>query len=75
MQLSSKKDDSSLCNDVIITVFRIISILTLRQTYLEMLRISLIINQCDPRRPKRASGGHKVSACFAAQASGARCYI
>ena len=24
--------------------------------------ISLIINQCDPRRPKGASGGHKVSA-------------
>ena len=26
--------------------------------------ISLIINQCDPRRPKGASGGHKVSASF-----------
>ena len=24
--------------------------------------ISLIINQCDPKRPKGASGGHKVSA-------------
>ena len=24
--------------------------------------ISLIINQCDPRRPKGASGGHEVSA-------------
>ena len=31
--------------------------------------ISLIINQCDPRRPKGACGGHKVSASRAAQAS------
>ena len=31
--------------------------------------ISLIINQCDPRRPKGASSGHKVSASRAAQAS------
>ena len=31
--------------------------------------ISLIINQSDPRRPKGASGGHKVSASRAAQAS------
>ena len=37
--------------------------------------ISLIINQCDPRRPKGASGGHKVSASRAAQASEARLYI
>ena len=36
--------------------------------------ISLIINQCDPRRPKGASGGHKVSASRAAQASEARLY-
>ena len=28
--------------------------------------ISLIINQCDPWRPKGASGGHKVSASRAA---------
>ena len=34
--------------------------------------ISLIINQCDPRRPKGASGEHKVSASRAAQASEAR---
>ena len=34
--------------------------------------ISLIINQCDPRRPKGAFGGHKVSASRAAQASEAR---
>ena len=34
--------------------------------------ISLIINQCDLRRPKGASGGHEVSASRAAQASEAR---
>ena len=34
--------------------------------------ICLIINQCDPRRPKGASGGHEVSASHAAQASEAR---
>ena len=34
--------------------------------------ISLVINQCHPRRPKGASGGHKVSASRAAQASEAR---
>ena len=34
--------------------------------------ISHIVNQCDPRRPKGASGGHKVSASRAAQASEAR---
>ena len=31
--------------------------------------ISLIINQCDHRRPKGASGEHKVSAILEAQAS------
>ena len=36
--------------------------------------ISFIINQCDPRRPNGASGGHKVSASRAAQASEARLY-
>ena len=36
--------------------------------------LSLIINQCDPRRPKGASVGHKVSASRAAQASEARLY-
>ena len=35
--------------------------------------ISLIINQCDPRRPMGASSGHRMSACRAAQASEARC--
>ena len=35
--------------------------------------ISLIINQCDLRRPKGASGRHEVSASRAAQASEARC--
>ena len=34
--------------------------------------ISLIINQCEPRRPKGASGAHKVAASRAAQASEAR---
>ena len=37
--------------------------------------IPVIINQCDPRRPKGASGGHKVSASRAAQASEARLYL
>ena len=37
--------------------------------------ISLIINRCDTRRPKGASGGHEVSASRAAQASEARLYI
>ena len=37
--------------------------------------ISFIINQYDPRRPKGASGGHRVSASRAAQASEARLYI
>ena len=36
--------------------------------------ISLIINQCDLRRPKGASGGHKVSVSRAAQASEARLF-
>ena len=37
--------------------------------------ISLIINQCDPRRPKGASGGHQVSASRASQASEARLFL
>ena len=37
--------------------------------------ISLIINQCDPRRPKGASGGHKVSASRAASKRSALVYI
>ena len=36
--------------------------------------ISLKINPCDHRRPQGASGGHKVSANRAAQASKARLY-
>ena len=35
---------------------------------------SLIINQCDPKQPKGASGGNKVSAIPAAQACEARLY-
>ena len=42
------------------------------KTYVFRDVISLIINQCDLRRPKGASGGHKVSASRAAQASEAR---
>ena len=38
------------------------------RTYIFRDAISLIINQCDFRRPKGASGGHKVSATRAAQA-------
>ena len=34
--------------------------------------LSLVIYQCDPRRPKGASVGYKVSASRAAQASEAR---
>ena len=34
--------------------------------------ISLIINQCEPRRQKGASGEHKVPACRTAEASEAR---
>ena len=34
--------------------------------------ISFIINPCEPRGPKGASGGHKVSANRLAQASEAR---
>ena len=37
--------------------------------------ISLIIDQCDPKRAKGASGGHKVFATRAAQASEASLYI
>ena len=37
--------------------------------------IYLIINQCEPRCPKGASGGHKVSASCAAQASEVRLFL
>ena len=77
MQLSSKNDDSSLCYDVIITHqnFKIdkfgdfscdIDYNSRTDVYRDA--ISLIINQCDPRRPKG------VSASRAAQASEARLY-
>ena len=45
------------------------------RTYVFRDVISLIINQCDSRRPKGDSGGHKVSASRAAQASEARLYL
>ena len=81
MQLSSKNDDSSLCYDVIIThqKFKIdkfgdfsSDIDYNSRTDIFRDDISLIINQCDSRRPKGASGGHKVSASRAAQASEAK---
>ena len=81
MRLSSKNDDSSLCYDVIITHqnFKIdkfgdfLSDFDFK-TKMDIFRddISLIINNVTSRRPKGASGGHKVSASRAAQASEAR---
>ena len=71
MQLSSKNDDSSLCYDVIIThqifknsQFGDFSSEIDFNTKMDIFRdvISLIINQCDSRRPKGASGGYEVSA-------------
>ena len=44
------------------------------RTYIFRDDIFLIMNQCDSRRPKGASGGHKVSASRAAQASEARLF-
>ena len=63
MQLSSKNDDSSLCYDVIIThqnlkIDKFDDIDYNSRTDIFRDAISLIINQCDPRRPKGASGGH-----------------
>ena len=75
MQLSSKNDGSSLCYDVIIThqIFNFSCDIDYNnRTDLFRVVISLKINQCDPRRPKGDSGGHKVSASRAAQASEAR---
>ena len=45
------------------------------RTYVFRDVISLMINQCDLRRPQGASCGHKVSASRAAQASKACLYI
>ena len=77
MQLSSKNDDSSLCYDVIITHqnFKNCDMYCNSRTDVFRDIISLIINQCDPRRPKGASGGHKVSASRAAHASEARLFL
>ena len=81
--LSSGNDDSSLCYDVIIThqnlkidKFGDLSCDIDFSSRTDVFRdaISLIINQCDLRRPKGASVGHKVSPSFAAQASEARLY-
>ena len=75
MQLSSKNDDSSLCyeSSLLIKILKIdkfgdfscdIDYSSRTDVFRDV--ISLIINQCDPRRPKGASGGHKVSASRAA---------
>ena len=70
IHLSSKNVDSSLCYDVIIIPQKITKIGTFcdfssdidfnSETNIFRDVISLIINQCDPRRPKCASGGHCV---------------
>ena len=74
MQLSSKNDDSSLCYDVIIAhqkfsnlviFFSDIDLNPKMDIFIDA--IFLIINQCDLRRSKGASGGHKVSASRAAR--------
>ena len=77
IQQSSKKDESSLYYDVI-NAYQIlkfdkfgdfssdIDYNSRTDVFTEV--ISLIINQCDPRRPKGASGGRNVSASRAAQA-------
>ena len=75
-----KNGDSSLCYDVIIThknlkidKFGDIDYNSRTDVFRDV--ISLIINQCDPRRLQGASSGHKVSASRAAQASEARLYV
>ena len=71
IQLSSKNDNSSLCYNVIIThqnfiidKFGDFSSDIDFNTKIDIFKdvISLIINQCDLRRPKGASGGQFVSA-------------
>ena len=78
MQLSSKSDDSSFRYDIIITLKNLKSdkfddfsynIDYNSETVIFRDVVSLVINQCEPRRPKDASGGHKVFASRAAQAS------
>ena len=84
MQLSSNNDDSSLCYDVTITrqnfkflKFGDFSCDIDYNSRTDVFRngFSIIISQCDPRRPKGASGGHKVSDSRATQASEAGLYI
>ena len=81
IKLSSKSDDSSLCYDAIIThqnfkidKFGDFSCDIGHNSMTDVFRnvISLIINHCEPRLPNGASGGHKVSAIRAMQASEAR---
>ena len=84
MQLSSKNNDSSLCYDVIIThqnlkfdTFGDFSCGIDYSRCTDVFRdvISLIIIQCDPRRPNVSFDGHNVSASRAAQSCEARLYI
>ena len=80
IQLSSKNDGSSLCYDVISTNF----FKNLKTNKLgdfscdidynsrtDVFRdvISLIVNQCEPRRPKCAPCGYEVFTARVAQAS------
>ena len=79
IQLSSKNEDSPLCYKVIITHQKIDKLDDFSsdidfnsRTDVSRDVILLIINQCKPKRPKGASGGHFVSASRGAQASEAR---
>ena len=82
MQLLSKGDGSSLSYDVIIRI-KILKIDKFdyfssdidfnRKTDIFRDVISLIINQCDSRRPKGASGGYEVFASRAAQQAKRAC--
>ena len=76
--MPSKNDDSSLCYDAITTHQKNLQIYKFddfssdidfnSKTDIFSDVISLIINQSEPRRPKGASSGHKVSASRAKQA-------
>ena len=81
MQLSSKMmthhfvmTSSLRFKNFIIVKFCVFSSEIDFNTMMDIFRdvFSHIINQCDPRRPKGASGGHELSVSRAAQASEAR---
>ena len=78
------RNDSLLCYDVIMRIkilkidkFVDFSCDILYNSRTDVFRdvFSLIINQCDARRPQGASDRHKVSASRAAQASDPRLYV